>query len=351
MLVMNRSSAVNLNTYARQTPVTSHDIARRAGVSQATVSRVLSGNDKVGKEARERVLAAVRELNYRPNGAARAMRTSQTGNIGIVVSRLGNPLYPEMLQILGRQLINAGLRMVVWSTEEMDEKAAIDAIRESQVDGAIMTTATADSTGLYEALQLNVPVVLINRVVEGWKCDQVTSDNLNGGRVVAEYFMHAGKRRIGMIGGSDVASTIRDRQTGFRTALANAGVHLADSLYQQVAAFSYKTGFDAAARLLELSQPPDAIFCVNDVIALGARDAARARGIDVPSSLWIVGYDDIEMASWHAYDLTTIRQPIVQMTEMAVKLLMNRIRGQGGKWNTVCLPNQLVIRGSTGQHV
>ena len=339
-----------MNTYARLNSVTSHDIAKRAGVSQSTVSRVLSGNTRVGKEACERVMSAVRALNYRPNGAARAMRTSQTGNIGVVVSRLGNPLYPELLQILGRQLVSAGLRMVVWSTEEMDEKAAIDAIRESQVDGAIMTTATTASTGLYEALQTNVPVVLINRVVEGWECDQVTSDNVDGGRAVAEYLVRAGKRRIGLIGGSDVASTIRDRQAGFRAALAKANVPLAETLCQQVDAFSYKTGFEAAARLLDLSQPPEAIFCVNDVIALGARDAARARDIDVPGQLWIVGYDDIEMASWHAYDLTTIRQPLLHMTETAVSLLMNRIRGRGGKWNTVCLPNELVIRQSTGRH-
>jgi LacI family transcriptional regulator len=139
------------------------------------------------------VLSAVRELNYRPNGAAKAMRASHTGNLRVVVSRLGNLLYPEMLQILGRQLVTAGLRMAVWSTEEMDEKAAIDAIRESQMDGAITTTATAESTGLYDALQMNVPVVLINRVVEGWKYDQVTSNNADGGRVVAEYFLRAGR--------------------------------------------------------------------------------------------------------------------------------------------------------------
>jgi len=339
-----------MNTYSLTSAVTSHDVAKRAGVSQATVSRVLAGNTRVGKDACDRVLAAVREMNYRPNGAARAMRTSHTGNIGVVVSRLGNPLYPEMLQILGRQLIRAGLRMVVWCTEEMDEKAAVDAIRESQLDGAIMTTATEESTGLYEALQVNVPVVLINRVVEGWKCDQVTSDNADGGRAVAEYFLHAGKRRIGLIGGSDVASTIRDRQAGFCAALANANMPLAETLVRKVDTFTHKSGFEAATRLLELSQPPDAIFCVNDVIALGARDAARAREIDVPESLWIVGYDDIEMASWYAYDLTTIRQPLANMTEAAVGLLMNRIRGQGGKWNTICLPNELVIRSSTGHY-
>ncbi len=338
-----------MTTYSRNEMATSHDIARRAGVSQSTVSRVLTGNPKVRKEARELVLAAVRELKYRPNGAARAMRTSQTGNIGVVVSRLANPLYPEMLQILGRCLIRAGFRMVVWNTEEVDEKVAIDAIHESRVDGAIMTTATADSTELYEALQLNVPVVLINRVVEGWRCDQVASDNLTGGRVVAEYLAKAGKRRIGMIGGSPLASTIRDRQAGFRGALAAGGLPLEETLCVHVDTFSYKTGFDAASRLLELSEPPDAIFCVNDVIALGARDAARVRGIDIPSRLWIVGYDDIEMASWHAFDLTTIRQPLVQMTETAISLLIERIRGHEGEWQNICLPNELVIRGSTGR--
>lgn len=338
-----------MTTYSRNEIVTSHDIARRAGVSQSTVSRVLTGNTKVRKEARDLVLAAVRELKYRPNGAARSMRTSQTGNIGVVVSRLANPLYPEMLQILGRCLVSAGFRMVVWNTEEMGEKAAVEAIRESRVDGAIMTTATAESTELYEALQLNVPVVLINRVVEGWRCDQVASDNLTGGRLVAEYLAKAGKRRIGMIGGSPLASTIRDRQAGFRSALTACGLPLEETLSAQVDRFSYKTGFDAASRLLELSDPPDAIFCVNDVIALGARDAARVRGIDVPSKLWIVGYDDIEMASWHAFDLTTIRQPLVRMTETAISLLIERIRGHEGDWQNICLPNELVIRGSTGR--
>lgn len=338
-----------MTTYSKNDMVTSHDIARRAGVSQSTVSRVLTGNTKVRKEARELVLAAVRELKYRPNGAARAMRTSQTGNIGVVVSRLANPLYPEMLQILGRCLISAGFRMVVWNTEEMGEKVAVEAIRESRVDGAIMTTATADSTELYEALQMDVPVVLINRVVEGWRCDQVASDNLTGGRLVAEYLAKAGKRRIGMIGGSPLASTIRDRQAGFRHALAASGFPLDETRCMQVDTFSYKTGFEAASRLLELSDPPDAIFCVNDVIALGARDAARARGIDVPSRLWIVGYDDIEMASWHAFDLTTIRQPLVRMTETAISLLIERIRGHQGDWQNICLPNELVIRGSTGR--
>jgi len=336
-----------MNTYQRTSTVTSRDIARSAGVSQATVSRVLAGHPSVQPETRAQVMAAVRQLNYRPNGVARAMRTNRSGSIGVVVSRLANPLYPQMLQILGRQFIRAGLRMVVWNTEEADENAAIDAIREGLVDGVIMTTATVESTPLYEALQHKVPVVLINRVVEGWPCDQVASDNRGGGRRVAEYLVRSGRQRIGVVSGPTLPSTIRDRETGFREGLASFGRAFDPALCTRVESFSYKTGFDAAARLLELAAPPDALFCINDVIALGARDAARLRGYCVPDQLWLVGYDDIEMASWHAFDLTTVRQPLGEMSEVTVGLLMERIKGSAAEHRNICLPNDLVIRGST----
>ena len=336
-----------MHTYSKSSGVTSHDIARRAHVSQSTVSRVLTGNTKVRKEARERVIAAVRELGYRPNATARAMRTSQTGNIGVVVSRLANPLYPELLQVLGKTLTAAGFRMVVWNSDELDEKAALDAVHESRVDGAIMTTATSESTWLYEALQVNTPVVLINRIVDGWPCDQVSSDNFGGGRIVAEYLVKSDRRRIGLIAGPSVASTIRDRQTGFRETLEALGHPIDQTLSAEVDNFSYKTGFEAASNLLGLPRPPDALFCVNDLIALGASDAARAGGVSVPEKLWIVGYDDIEMASWHGFNLTTIRQPLALMAETAVDLLAARVRGNCGACQHICLPNDLVVRGST----
>lgn len=339
-----------MNTISPNFPLTSRDIARAANVSQATVSRVLSGNSNVLAETRERVLAVMRQMNYRPNGMARAMRTNRTGNIGVVVSRLANPLYPEMLQILGQRLTEAGLRMMVWNTDETDEGAAASAVRESLVDGVIMTTATALSTPLYEAVMLNAPVVLIHRVVDGWPCDQVTSDNAKGAATVADYVVQSDRNRIGLIEGPPLASTIRARQTAFRTRLDELERPLDPSLSICVDSFSHSTGFDAASYLLDLAQPPDVLFCVNDVIALGARDAARVRGVDVPGRLWIIGYDDIEMAAWPAFDLTTVRQPLKQMAQEAVRLLLERIAGTGGDHTTICLPNELVIRGSSGGH-
>jgi LacI family transcriptional regulator len=278
---------------------------------------------------------------------ARAMRTNRTGNIGVVVSRLSNPLYPALLQCLGLVLEKAGMRMVVWSTDEINDRSATDAIRESVVDGIIMTTATSASSSLREVLQLNLPLVLVNRTIEGWPCDQVASDNRGGGHAVAQYLLKNGRRRIGLLGGPETASTIRDRETGFREGLTSLGFPLDPALYVRVDTFSHDAGFSAAARLLSLSDPPDAVFCVNDVVALGASDFARSASIDVPRSLWLVGYDDIEMCSWKAFELTTVRQPLLAMAEHAVQLLAERIGGSEEPFQTICLPNPLVIRSST----
>jgi LacI family transcriptional regulator len=231
----------------------------------------------------------------------------------------------------------------------MDEKAAADAVRESLVDGVIMTAATTASTPLYEAVQLDAPIVLANRIIEEWPCDQVASDNVAGARMVAEYLLSAGRRRIGMVGGISLASSICQRQSGFREMLEVRGRPLEERLCELVEQFSYSTGFQAAGRLLDLAEPPDALFCVNDVLAVGARDAARQRGFAVPEDLWIVGYDDMEMASWHAFDLTTVRQPFPQMAELAVGFLRERISGHKGEARYILLPNHLVVRGSTAR--
>lgn len=337
-----------MNTIAMKKPATSKDIARAANVSQATVSRVLTGHPTVQIETRKRVLAIVRAMNYRPNAMARAMRTSRNGNIGVVVSRLSNPIYPEILQILGTCLRMSGLRMMVWNTDADDIDAAAAAVRESLVDGVIMTTATASSQPLYEAVMLNAPVVLIHRVMEGWPCDQVTSDNAGGGRDVADYLVRGRRQRIGLIAGPTHASTIRDRLNGFRSRLKELGQPLNPALCIESRVFSHKAGMEAADHLLDLAEPPDALFCVNDVLALGARDSARVRGVDVPNKLWLVGYDDIEMSAWPAFELTTVRQPLDLMVQRAVELLRARIDGEKNAHQTIRFPNDLAIRGSTG---
>lgn len=322
---------------------TSRDVARRAGVSQSTVSRALSGHASVNAEVRRRVQAAAQELTYVPNAAARAMRTRSSGNIGVVTARLHNPIYPEMLQLLARELRQAGLRMIVWNSDETDERAAADAARQGMVDGIIFTSATPASTTLYEEIARRLPVVLVNRTVDGWPCDQVESDNFAGGGLVARHFQEGGRQRIGLLSGPLLPSTIHAREKGFLAACRTP-----PSLVR-AEAFTYKDGVEGMERLLALAERPDAVFCANDVLALGARDAARKAGLDVPGELWLVGYDDIAMAGWTAFDLTTIRQPIEDMVREAVGLLRQRMAGEEFPRRRLCLPAALVLRGSTAR--
>lgn len=320
-----------------------------AGVSQATVSRVLQDNPGVSPETREAVLKVVAETRYRPNLLARAMKTNRTGAIGVVVARLSNPLYPELLQIIGSRLRNAGQRMIVWDAETEGDQTPSDAVRQGLVDGVIFTTATAETQALRDIKSFGTPLVLLNRVVEGYECDSVSSDNYAGGRHVADYLARCGKTSVGMIGGSPKASTIRDRERGFRDGLAAHGISIANKHYMSVDTFSHENGRVAMLQLLELANRPQAVFCANDIVALGALDAARTYGIPVPEGLWVIGYDDIEMAAWSAYELTTVRQPLEEMAETAVRLLLARMATPGMPWVTECLPNDLIVRRTTGR--
>jgi LacI family transcriptional regulator len=332
--------------------LTSHDIARIAGVSQSTVSRVLREDQRVRPETRARVLKALAETHYEPNAAARAFRTNRSGSIGVVVARLSYQLFPAILETIGAQLSRLGPRMMVWDAEHGGDMPAARALRQGMVDGVILTAATADSEFLRTTASTRAPVVLVNRTVEAYQGDQVSSDNRMGGQRVAEYLVRNGRERIALVGGPSNASTIRGRERGFREALEQAGVPLARHLYRSVDSFSqggHARGREAAIRLLELRTPPDAIFCVNDVLALGAIDGARSLGVRVPEDLWVIGYDDIELASWDPYSLTTVRQPMEQMIEEAIALLLARIEDRGRPPVYRCFDNELVIRGSTAR--
>lgn len=329
--------------------LTGHDVARLAGVSQATVSRVLRQDPKVRPETRERVLRVVAETRYQPNAAARAFRTSRSGAIGVVVARLSYHFFPAMLEAIGARLSALGQRMIVWDGEYGGELQAAQALRQGVVDGVILTASTAESEFLTHVAAPDAPVVLVNRTVSDYPSDQVSSDNVGGGARVAEYLLGGQRRNIALIGGIHRASTIRDREHGFREALRRAGRDLPSHYYQRSETFTYKSGQEAAIRLLELQQPPDAIFCVNDVLAAGAMDGARAQGARVPEDLWVVGYDDIELASWGAYELTTVRQPVQEMVVRAIELLQSKIEDRTLPLRRECFANELVIRRSTGR--
>lgn len=312
------------------------------------MSRVLRDDPRVSSATRERVLQALAETRYEPNAAARAFRTHRTDAVGVVIARLSNQIYPEMLALLGARLASLGKRMVVWDGEHGGELQASQALRQRLVDGVILTATTTESPFLREVSAADAPVVLVNRTVENYPSDQIASDNLAGGRQAARYLLANGRTRIALIGGNLLPSTIRDRENGFRLELAAAGLPLPSHLCQRTGSFSHASGRDAARKLLALPERPDALFCVNDVLALGAMDGARSLGVRIPQELWVLGYDDIEPASWGAYDLTTFRQPIGQMVSYAIDCLLRRISNPGKAREIKSFRNELVVRGSTG---
>lgn len=327
--------------------VTSRDVAQAAGVSQATVSRAMSGSTRVSEDVRERVLEAATRLEYEPNLAARAMRTRRSGSIGVVVERVTNPFYPQIIEQISRRLADYDLKMLLWDSAGAGEQSAIQAIRRKQVDGLVFTTATATSKPLRAALDAGAPVALVNRVVDGAQADQVESHNEQMSAKVAAYFAQAGRVRVGLITATEEASTARRRRRGFVAGAAEHGLRLPQARILD-GAFSHAGGAEALTRMMRSRHPPEAVFCANDLSAFGALDAARTLGVKVPEDLWVVGYDDIDMASWSSFDLTTVCQPIDEMVNFAVDLLLRRIDDPQQPYTHRLFDGSLEVRGSTG---
>ncbi|MEV0703555.1 LacI family DNA-binding transcriptional regulator [Saccharopolyspora sp. NPDC050389] len=309
-------------------------------------SRVLQGSDKVAPETRERVLTAMKEAGYRPHAAARTMRTRRTSTVGVVVADITNPFYPQLLEAVGQALDAAGQRMVLWNAPDPGGTSALRALDEGTVDGLIFTTVTEGSEQLADALRRGDPIVLLHRGLDSLDCDQVTTDNLAGGRAVADYLVATGHTRIGFLRGPELPSTSRHQERGFRDRLAELGRPLAAELTAQ-GGFAHDVARSAMRELLSQENPPTAVFCANDLTALGAVDGAVSLNRRVPEDVWVIGYDDIAMTSWDSYDITTVRQPIAEMARTAVRLLLERLDDRSLPPRKQEFPSELVIRGST----
>jgi LacI family transcriptional regulator len=309
--------------------VTSKDIARKLKISQSTVSRALRGDPRVAADTMARVLEAARQMNYTPNLAARSLITRKTATVGVVVSDITNPFYPELLDILHNELALAGYRTILFNerTDAIVEQHVGDLVNGAAVDGLIYVSATL-GTPLPGHRARDIPAVLVNRYIDSAPVDTVVSDNHRGGRLVAEAMVELGHRRIAIITGPENTTTSRDRERGFREELEAFGVQFDETL-RRVGQFSHHSGYQWCLDLLAAEARPTAVFAANDVIAFGALDAARRVGVKVPSELSIVGFDDIDMAGWEGFNLTTVRQPLEEMGRAAAKLLIDRIVSEG----------------------
>ncbi len=325
--------------------VTSVDVAKLAGVSQPTVSRAFAPDSPVSPQTRERVLAAAAELGYMPNVIARSLKSRSTNIVGIVLHNLtGSFFYPNVLEKFTLELQSIGKQVLLFGAPRdrtVDE--ILPRVLGYRVDALIIASTTPGRKIINESARTGTPVILFNRFAPETAANAVCCDNEDGGRQVADAFLDAGQQRIAFIAGNRNTATNLMREKGFAEQLQARGY--ADLLIEQ-GAYTYEDGRSAARRLLDRDNPPDAIFCAADVIALGALDAARYElGIRIPEELSIIGFDDIPMASWPAYDLTTIRQPVDQMIDAAIELICHE-EDDIPTGVMKLLPGELIVRGS-----
>jgi LacI family transcriptional regulator len=326
--------------------ITSFDVARRAGVSQPTVSRTLRNLPGASPATRQRVLAAAEELAYIPSDSGRALSTRSTRRIAVVSEDLTNPFYPELVQPLGRFLAASDLRPVL-ITDSDRRGVDVDVLADGSYDGIILTTTTRRSTLPRDLTERGVPHVLMNRVLDHPESPSCGVDNGDGARRISELLAGLGHRRVASVQGPVDTSTGKQRAEALRTGLRRHGIPLPRALVRRVP-FDHDAGCAATVQLLGQDAPPTAIVCGNDVLAIGALSAARSAGLRVPQDVSIIGFDDIRLASWPLIDLTTVHCDLEALARTAVDMLQSQIAGRTEASLTVRLPVSLVLRGTHG---
>jgi len=326
--------------------VTSQHVARKAGVSQSAVSRVFSEGASASAGMTEKVQKAAEELGYRPNVLARSLITGKSKIIGLIVAYLENQFYPEALEKLSLSLQERGYHVLVFMATLTDDNVdqLLDELLDFQVDGIVMASASMSSDLARRCKKAGVPVVLFNRRQDDDRLSAVTSDNVAGGKKIAEFLIAGEHNRIAHIAGWEGASTQRDRERGFMQALYSAGV----SLFDREAGNYHFESTQAAARIMfSKKQIPDAVFVGNDHMALAVMECIRDEfGLRVPEDVSIVGYDDVELAGWPSFSLTTIRQPSNQMVAATVETLMGNIEQGKAAPQRIEIEGPLMIRRS-----
>ena len=325
-------------------PATSGDVARLARVSQSAVSRTFTPGASVSEATRQRVLAAAQALAYRPNALARAMISGRSGLVALLVAYLDNGFYPIVLERLSRALQDRGYHVLLFMTREGDQDLVVQQMLQYQVEAIVMASASLSSSLARECAETSIPVVLFNRSVPVPHASSVTTDNVEGGRLLARLLARGGHRRIAFVAGQEDSSTNRDREAGFREGLLE---HRAALWRRAVGGYTAAGAEAAAHELFAPPERPDAVFVANDHMAFVVMDVLRGHyRLRVPDDVSVVGYDDVPEAAWGSYRLTTVAQPADAMIAATVSLVVDQIGQRVVRRRAVVLPARLIVRGS-----
>jgi DNA-binding LacI/PurR family transcriptional regulator len=300
--------------------VTAEILGKRLGLSQSTVSRAFTDTASIHPETRELVIKEAHALGYQPNILARSLITRRTNIVAVVMANLTDPFYPLLLDQLGQRIQSSGRQVLLFIVplgKDVDD--VLPSLLQYKVDAVVITSATVSSRMASVCAAQRIPVVLFNRYIPTLKVTAICCDNVAGGRVVAEYLHDTAHVRPAYVGGERDATTNLDRARGFTERLQELGVAL--NSHEAGGAFSYAAGYSATERLVRQNIKPDSIFFASDVMAVGGIDAIRTANLRVPDDISVVGFDDVPMASWPSYELTTVRQPVTQMVNETAKIL------------------------------
>jgi LacI family transcriptional regulator len=333
--------------------VTVQDVARRAGVSPMTVSRVVNASPRVSPETRRRVERAIAELGYVPNRLARGLIRRRSGALGLIVPDVANPFFTQVVHGAEDVAWRADYRVILCNTQgDLErERRYLEDMLAFRVDGLLIAPAGDRSRAHLRLLVRNdVPFVLVDRSLPAVDSDLVQGDSVAGARRLVEHLIGLGHRQIAMVTETLEVSTSRDRLEGYRQALDAARIPARPELVAvEDTATDLRSGSEATARLLDLSDPPTAIVAVNNVVAVGVVEAARARGLEVPRDVALVCFDDFHHASRLHPFLTVMAQPAQTFGTLAMQLLLDRITGRvGERARTVVLPAEFIVRESCG---
>jgi len=329
---------------------TMKDVAKLARVSVSTVSHVINKTRFVSDLTRQRVLKTMAEVSYYPNVVAQSLRRKKTNTVGLVISDITNPFFPEVVRGIEKQLIRKGYSIILANTDDdtEKEKELVILLYGKRVDGFIIVTADGENKYLDFLIQQKVPIVLLDRRISRVKLDMVLVDNKGGTRKLTEHLINLGHKKIGVITGPLSTSTGKERLKGYLESLRKHSLPKDDKLIK-VGKFRQESGYSLTMELLSLSSPPSAILACNNVIGLGIMDALQEKGIKIPNEVALVIFDDLPWFRYLNPPISVVSQPTSELGEMAAKLLLERMKGRRKKPKEVVLEVEFRPRLSAGE--
>jgi LacI family transcriptional regulator len=325
------------------------DVARLAGVSTTTVSRVLNNHPQVSAETRLKVQQAIAQCGYRPSQVARGLRLQASNILGLIISDIANPFFPSVVRGIEDVAYAHQYRLLLCNSGEDAEREAlyIDVLQAQRVAGVIISPHDEDSTRCETLIASGIPVVAMDRRLRRLEVDTVVTDNIEGAYQAVRHLLRLGHRRVGLVGGPLLTTTGRERQEGYRKALLEAGIQ-PDQRLIKIGDFRQEGGYRAGSELLAAEEPPTAIFVSNNLMALGVLDAIREKGLKIPEDIALVAFDDLPWAASLVCPLTTVAQPTYELGQMVAEMLLGRIADRERPIRKIKLEPTLIVRQSCG---